>query len=630
MGADCDIVVVGGGHAGAEAAWAGANLGAAVVLIALDAEGIGRMSCNPAIGGLGKGQMVREIDALGGLMGLVIDATGIQFRMLNRSKGPAVWAPRAQADQALYGAELGRRLHEHPNLEIIQGCVAEILTRDERHNGATLPAVRGVRLDDGRQFKARAVLLAAGTFLRGLMHCGTVQTPGGRVGEPAAEGISRCLRGLGIELARLKTGTPPRLHRDTVDFDLLEEQLGDTSVTPFSFMNDRVDRPRVSCWITYTNEQTHELIRGNLHVAPMYSGQIKSTGPRYCPSIEDKVVRFADKPRHQIFLEPDGLDSERIYCNGIATSLPANVQREMLKTIAGLAQARILQPGYAIEYDFVPTHQTQPSLESKRVRGLFAAGQVNGTSGYEEAAGQGLIAGVNAVRLLEGKPPVILGRDQAYIGVMIDDLVTSPPTEPYRMFTSRAEYRLQLRNDNADQRLTPLGRELQLVDDARWERYTVKMDDLRRLQSLCAQRVFEGRRLVDWVRRPDACVEDLRGALGVEGTALADDLLRQVLIEGKYAGYLVRQQRQIERFRNLEALPVPPDLDYTVIDQLRGEARERFAAVNPRTLGQAGRISGISPADLTTLWIYLTARQRQPRYASDKTAPTTGRTPGIV
>ncbi|MFH0981572.1 MAG: tRNA uridine-5-carboxymethylaminomethyl(34) synthesis enzyme MnmG [Planctomycetota bacterium] len=670
-----DMVVIGGGHAGAEAAWAGANLGARVGLITLSAEAIGRMSCNPAIGGLGKGQMVREIDALGGLMGLVTDATGIQFRMLNQSKGPAVRAPRAQADRALYAAELRRRLEAHPNIAIVEGCAADILTRDEYDNGVMRPAVCGVALEDGRLLQTRAALITAGTFMRGLMHCGPTQTPGGRVGEPAAVGISRCLLGLGFELGRLKTGTPPRVHRDSVDFGVLEEQPGDPVPTPFSFMNDRLDQPQVSCWITYTNERTHELIRANLHVAPMYSGQIQSRGPRYCPSIEDKVVRFADKSRHQLFLEPEGRESERIYCNGISTSLPAEVQKELLKTIPGLIEARMLQPGYAVEYDFVPTHQTQASLETKRVRRLFVAGQVNGTSGYEEAAGQGLLAGLNAARLLDGRPPVVPARDQAYLGVMLDDLVTRPPTEPYRMFTSRAEYRLHLRSDNADQRLTPLGREWGLVDDARWERYVAKMEAIRRIQTLCAGRAYEGGRLSDWLRRPEVGVEDVRRILEADSTGwkagpttesadlagrkagpttesadltgrkagptteLADlagwkagpttelaDLtgrkagppagfpvavLQQVLTEAKYAGYLARQQRQIERFRNLEALPIPPDLNYAAIRELRAEAREKFSAVGPRTLGQAGRISGISPADITTLWIYLTVRQRR-------------------
>ena len=621
MRTDYDMVVIGGGHAGAEAAWAGANLGARVALITIDAAAVGRMSCNPAIGGLGKGQMVREIDALGGLMGLVIDSAAIQFRMLNKSKGPAVWAPRAQADGACYVAQLRSRLEAHPNLEIIEGCVTDIITRVERRSDrlesrspttrVARPSVRGVELEDGRSFGTRAVLIGTGTFMRGLMHCGTVRTPGGRVGEAAADRISRCLLGLGFELGRLKTGTPPRVHRDTVDFDLLEEQSGDADPTPFSFMNDRVGRSQVPCWITHTNERTHELIRANLHVAPMYSGQIQSTGPRYCPSIEDKVVRFADKRRHQLFLEPEGRDSERIYCNGIATSLPAEVQREMLKTIAGLARARVLQPGYAIEYDFVPTHQTRASLETKRVRGLFVAGQVNGTSGYEEAAGQGLLAGINASRMLDGKPPVILTRDQAYIGVMIDDLVTRPPSEPYRMFTSRAEYRLHLRSDNADQRLTPLGRELGLVDDTRWDRYVRKTDDIRRARSLCERCAYGGQRLSNWLRRPDARLDELRRLLGPDGTAFADAVLQQVLIEGKYAGYLARQQRQIEQFRNLEAMPIPPDVNYEAIGELRREAREKFSAVNPRSLGQAGRISGISPSDLTTLWIYLTARRRR-------------------
>ncbi len=609
MSTHYDIVVIGGGHAGAEAAWAGANLGAHVALVTIDAEAIGRMSCNPAIGGLGKGQMVREVDALGGLMGLVIDATGIQFRTLNQSKGPAVWAPRAQADGTHYTAELKRRLDNHSNIEIIEGCVADILTGDETTGGATMPMARGVRLEDGRVFPARAVVITAGTFMRGLMHCGTTQTVGGRVGEPAAVALSHCLLGLGFRLERLKTGTPPRVHRDTVDFDLLEEQPGDTNPAAFSFMNDRVEQSQVCCWITYTNAKTHELIRANLGVAPLYTGQIQSVGPRYCPSIEDKVVRFADKPRHQLFLEPEGRDSERIYCNGIATSLPADVQRDMLKNIVGLANARILQPGYAIEYDFIPTDQTWASLESKRVRGLFVAGQVNGTSGYEEAAGQGLLAGVNAARMLDAKPPVVLTRDQAYIGVMIDDLITRPPTEPYRMFTSRAEYRLHLRSDNADQRLTPLGRELGLVDDTRWGRHVRKMEDIHHVRSLCEQQAYDGRRLSEWIRRPEARLEDLRNILGTAAVGFGDEVLLQVLIEAKYSGYLARQQRQIERFRNLEAQEIPANVDYAAINELRIEAREKFSAVNPRTLGQAGRISGISPADITTLWIYLTARR---------------------
>jgi tRNA uridine 5-carboxymethylaminomethyl modification enzyme len=604
-----DIIVIGGGHAGAEAAWAGAQLGARVALVTLSIESIGRMSCNPAIGGLGKGQMVREIDALGGLMGLVTDATAIQFRMLNRSKGPAVWAPRAQADRACYAAELQRRLAAHPNLTLIEGCVAEIRTADEEHDGVRRPAVRGVTLEDGRALVGRAVIVTAGTFMRGLMHCGTTQTAGGRVGEPAAVGLSRCLGALGLTLGRLKTGTPPRVQRDTVDFTALEEQPGDSVPAPFSFMNDRVEQPQVSCWITYTNEQTHALIRDNLHVAPMYSGQIQSRGPRYCPSIEDKVVRFADKPRHQVFLEPEGRDSERIYCNGISTSLPAEVQSAMLATIPGLTRARVLQPGYAVEYDYVPTDQTQASLETKRVRGLFVAGQVNGTSGYEEAAGQGLLAGINAARGIDGRPALVLARDQAYLGVMIDDLVTRPPTEPYRMFTSRAEYRLYLRSDNADRRLTPLGREVGLVDDARWMRHTTKMAQFERARTHCAQLSHAGGRVSDWLRRPEACVEELRRMMGPAAAEFSDAVLDQIVIEGRYAGYLVRQQKQIDRFRSLEALPLPLDLDYAAIRELRAEAREKLATVRPRTLGQAGRISGISPADITTLWIHLAARR---------------------
>jgi len=472
--------------------------------------------------------------------------------------------------------------------------------------------VRGVVLEGGRRLSAQAVVLAPGTFLRGLMHCGTTQTEGGRVGEPAAVGLSRSLERLGLQLRRLKTGTPARVHRDSVDIGRLEVQPGDECPAPFSFMNDRIDRPQVVCWITYTNTGTHELIRANLDRAPLYTGQIQSRGPRYCPSIEDKIVRFADKDRHQVFLEPEGLDSDRIYCNGISTSLPADVQEDMLHSIVGLERAHVLQHGYAIEYDFVPPDQIEVTLETKRIRGLFLAGQINGTSGYEEAAGQGLLAGVNAARHVADREGVVLGRDQAYVGVMVDDLITRPPIEPYRMFTSRAEYRLLLRNDNADGRLTPLGREIGLVDDERWKRFERKerfMDQIRR--ALTAD-LREGRPLVDWLRRPEIRIGDLIDPASVERPAcpLVDEALQAVQVEVKYGGYIERQQRQVERFRQMESRPIPPGFRFSAIPELRAEARERLTAVGPRSIGQASRISGINPADITVLMVYLDCRRR--------------------
>ncbi len=611
MKSEFDVLIVGGGHAGAEAAWAAAQLGAHTALITMSHDAIARMSCNPAIGGLGKGHMVREIDALGGLMGLAIDQTGIQYRMLNRSKGPAVWAPRAQADRDAYAAAIQAYLEEASDLEVTEGSVQAIETRTD---AGSRPRVSAVTLDDGRVLTARTVILTTGTFLRGLMHCGDQQTSGGRVGEAAATTLSASLESLGFELGRLKTGTPPRIDRDSIDYGRCERQPGDEIPTPFSAMNDAITRRQIDCWITWTNDTAHEPIRANLHRAPMYSGQIDSTGPRYCPSIEDKVVRFADKPRHQVFLEPEGYDNQRVYCNGISTSLPTDVQDTFLRRIPGLERAKILQYGYAVEYDFVPTHQIQSSLETKRIAGLFLAGQINGTSGYEEAAAQGLIAGVNAVRSLQDLDPFVLARDQAYIGVMIDDLITRPPTEPYRMFTSRAEYRLLLRADNADHRLTPIGRRMGTVDDRRWGRFQEHSTTIQAIEARCDQTRIGGIPLRTWMRRPDATLNQLAQAITPPNARpFCAAALLQVLIDARYGGYVERQARQIERLRRLEGMALPDRIDYAAIPELRAEAKEHLTRVAPQTLGQASRISGINPADLTILWIYLSGRRPLPR-----------------
>ena len=604
-----DIVVVGGGHAGIEAAHAAATMGADVALVTMRREAIGRMSCNPAIGGLGKGQMVREIDALGGLMGLAIDRAGIQFRMLNRSKGPAVWAPRAQADRHAYPHAVQALLSEATRLTILEGSVERIGLGGHEGEGKR-PTIASVTLADGRVIATDTVILTTGTFLRGVMHCGTTREEGGRVGEAAAVGLSGSLRELGFELGRLKTGTPPRVHRDSIDYERCERQLGDEVPVPFSAMTDAILQRQINCWITWTSEAVHEPIRANLHRAPMYSGQIESTGPRYCPSIEDKVVRFADKPRHQVFLEPEGYDDERVYCNGISTSLPKDVQDTFVRAVAGLERADILQYGYAVEYDYVPTHQLRSSLESKPVAGLFLAGQISGTSGYEEAAGQGLIAGINAVRRLRGEAAIVLGRDQAYIGVMIDDLITRPPIEPYRMFTSRAEYRLLLRADNADRRLTPLGREIGTVSDRRWARYEQKCEAMAAIDAACEWARVDGVPARHWLRRPEAVEDRFAQVLGtVTDRVFCTDVVGQVLLEAKYSGYVERQAQQIERFRRLESMAIPEWIDFAVVPGLRAEAKEHLVRVGPRTLGQAGRLSGISPADLTVLWVYLRGRR---------------------
>ncbi len=654
-----EVIVVGGGHAGAEAAWTSARLGVPTILVTLDASAIGRMSCNPAMGGIAKGQIIREVDALGGLMGLATDAAGIHFRVLNRRKGPAVWAPRAQCDRSLYAAAVQQMLAATPNLKIIEGRVDAVETEQRAGNEAL--GVRAVRLGDGRRLPCRCVVLTTGTFMRGLMHCGERQTRGGRLGEGTADGLSRSLQELGLQLGRLKTGTPPRVARDSIDFDSLDRQAPDAVPSPFSFLNDGILQSQLSCWITNTNEDTHELIRANLDRAPMYSGQVKSRGPRYCPSIEDKVVRFAEKTQHQVFLEPEGYDSDRLYCNGISTSLPADVQTPMVRSIPGLHRAVIVQFGYAVEYDYVPPQQVQPTLETKRVRGLFLAGQINGTSGYEEAAGQGIVAGLNAARRLFAEEPIVVRRDQGYIGVMIDDLVTRGTVEPYRMFTSRAEYRLQLRSDNADARLTPLGREAGLVDDVRWSRFRLKTQAMKSAAAWTSGRRQGGKRLLDWLVHGDCCGDatlptrhhspDVAGAnasressdlpcdgpllwdaatiarstaaswfeawktnLSPDLTGCHDTLLAEamaaVCIHHKYRGYISRQEREVERFRRMEARRIPDGFDFGSIAQLRLEAREKLSAVAPRSIGQARRISGINPADLTVLMIHLETRFR--------------------
>jgi len=598
-----DIVVIGGGHAGAEAAWVAARMGCRVALVTMSIEAIARMSCNPAIGGLGKGQIVREIDALGGLMGLAADAGGIQFRTLNRSKGPAVWAPRAQADQKLYGQAVRGLLQSVSGLEIIEATAESLMA--EKMGGGFF-SVAGVRLHDGRELRCRAIVVTAGTFLNGLMHCGERQTVGGRVNEPASVGLSNSLKQLGLELARLKTGTPPRVLRDSVNYDRLATQAGDVPPVPFSFMTESIDQPQIHCWITHTNERTHELIRDNLDRAPLYSGQIQSHGPRYCPSIETKVVRFADKPSHQLFLEPEGVDHPWIYCNGISTSLPRDVQELLVHSIIGLEKAQIAQYGYAIEYDWVPTDQIRATLETKRVSGLYLAGQINGTSGYEEAAAQGLIAGINAAVKLKSEEPLVLGRDEAYIGVMIDDIVTRPPDEPYRMFTSRAEYRLHLRSDNADTRLTPIGRRVGLVDDGRWSAFEVKRGEIETFEAALNERRLDGRSLAEWLRRPEVDLDELSRRVGnLDLSTLPNAVREAVEIHAKYDGYLQREQRQIERFRKLEAKKIPESFDYASVSDLRHEAREKFGRFRPRSIGQAARLSGISPADIATLSIHL-------------------------
>ena len=611
-----DVIVVGAGHAGIEACFAAARMGCKTLMLTLNLDHIGQMSCNPAIGGIGKGHLVKEIDALGGEMGRAIDETGIQFRMLNTKKGPAVRASRAQADKALYRQRMKRVLETCPGLTLRQGSVEKLIIRDGE--------VKGVETQIGERFDGRRIILTTGTFLNGLIHVGDRNFSAGRAGDFAAHGLSESLTDLGFNVGRLKTGTCPRLDSRSIDYSKLQIQIGDENPTPFSFSNERITQRQVPCHITYTNAKTHEIIRAGIHRSPMYSGVIKSRGPRYCPSIEDKIVRFGDKERHQIFLEPEGLDTIEVYPNGLSTSLPLDVQIEMVHSIVGLEDAEIMRPGYAIEYDYVEPTQLYPSLETKPVRGLYHAGQINGTTGYEEAGAQGILAGINAVLSLRGEDPLVFSRDQAYMGVLVDDLVTKgTDSEPYRMFTSRAEYRLLLREDNADLRLTEIGYKIGLATPDSYHRLVDKRHAISELMTFLERtQLTSSQELNCWMesfgssplrnqtslavllRRPEISLDQLHKL--VPGMPkFSAHVEAEAEIQIKYEGYVNRQSEMVRRFQKMEQLKLPNDMDYFKIQGLSREVREKLSRIQPRSLGQASRISGITPAAMSLLSVYL-------------------------
>jgi tRNA uridine 5-carboxymethylaminomethyl modification enzyme len=618
-----DVIVIGAGHAGCEAASAAARLGHETALVTINLDLIGQMSCNPAVGGIAKGHVVREIDALGGIMGRVIDRTGIQFRLLNRSRGPAVQSPRAQADRSLYRTEMRRVLEATPNLHLRQGVVVKLIVENSR--------VIGVEMQDTRRFGAGAVVIATGTFLNGVIHTGPRTFSAGRAGEPASIELADDLRGLGFPVGRLKTGTPPRLDGRTIDWDAFEPQPPDDDPVHFSFSTERIEQIQIQCFIGYTTGSVHDAIRDNLHRSPLYSGKIKGIGPRYCPSIEDKVVKFADKDRHQLFLEPEGHNTHEVYLNGFSTSLPANLQLELLQMIDGFEEVRIIRPGYAIEYDFVDPRELYPSLESTRLKGLFLAGQINGTTGYEEAACQGLMAGINAACSVEGRKPFVVGRDEAYIGVLVDDLIQHGVDEPYRLFTSRAEARLTLRHDNADQRLSPLGKEIGLLGSTEWERFNARRDRLARLRN-----ALDGTRF----RRSDVEYAAVSNILGVsdlgDAFTLSQLAMRQgvernlverllpldvqndlrrgdletALADSLYSGYIDKQKAAAERVNHHDALKVPESFQFKTISGLSNEMVERLERAKPGNFGQIRKINGLTAAAISTVLIHLTASQQ--------------------